>query len=138
MLPRRRPGRRALRPSSPGVEPIDVAVGVILRPDGTYLLGRRPAGRVYAGWWEFPGGKVEAGERPRDALARELREELGIAVERADPWLLREFTYPHASVRLHFFRVRRWSGDPVPQEHDAIRWQFPGEPVAAPMLPAKA
>jgi 8-oxo-dGTP diphosphatase len=102
-----------------------------------YLLARRPEGKVYAGWWEFPGGKVEAGESFHDALVRELHEELGITITQATPWLTREFTYPHATVRIRFFRVTEWEGEIHPHEHDAIAWLKPGEaPTVAPVLPA--
>ena len=117
---------------------IEVAAAVIQRPDGSFLLARRPPGKVYAGYWEFPGGKVEAGEPPREALARELREELGIEVERAYPWITREYVYPHGHVRLNFFRVVSWTNAPHPREHQAIAWQRAGAPTAAPMLPANA
>ena len=117
---------------------VDVAAAVILRPDGAFLLARRPAGKVYAGYWEFPGGKVEPGELPAAALARELREELGIGVERADPWLTRIFTYSHATVRLHFYRVLRWSGEPHPREDQVLAWQGASQPPVEPMLPANA
>jgi mutator protein MutT len=75
---------------------VDVAAAVILRADGAYLLAQRPPGKVYAGWWEFPGGKIEAGEAPERALARELHEELGIDMVRAYPWLTRSYAYAHA------------------------------------------
>src|SRR5690606_5744619 len=83
---------------------VDVAVGLVFDRDGRVLLGRRPAGKPYAGWWEFPGGKVEAGESVAEALARELHEELGLVVRVSDPWIVREHSYPHARVRLHFRR----------------------------------
>ena len=111
---------------------------MIERPDGSFLLAQRPQGKVYAGYWEFPGGKVEPGEAPVQALARELHEELGIDVERAWPWLTRVFTYPHGTVRLNFFRVFEWRGEPHPREDQAIAWQARGAPLAAPMLPANA
>lgn len=117
---------------------VDVAAAVILRPDGAFLLARRPEGKVYAGYWEFPGGKVEPGERIADALARELHEELGIDVVSATPWITRLFSYSHATVRLHFFRVFAWRGEPHPREAQAFCWQHLGEPLAAPMLPANA
>ena len=94
---------------------IEVAAAVVQRPDGSFLLARRPAGKVYAGWWEFPGGKIEAGEAPSAALARELHEELGFEVKDSFPWLTRVFTYPHGTVRLHFQRVLCWKGDPHPR-----------------------
>ena len=85
---------------------VEVAAAVMLRAGGTeFLLAQRPEGKVYAGYWEFPGGKVEPGESVRDALIRELQEELGITVTACSPWLTRQFTYPHATVRLNFWRV---------------------------------
>jgi len=117
---------------------IEVAAAVIQRPDGAFLLAQRPAGKVYAGYWEFPGGKIEPGEPAAQALARELHEELGMDVERAYPWITREYVYPHGHVRLDFFRVTRWKGKPHPREDQAITWQQPGAPNVAPMLPANA
>ena len=117
---------------------IEVAAAVIQRPDGAFLLARRPRGKVYEGYWEFPGGKVEAGEQAAAALGRELHEELGIDVRRAWPWITRVFTYSHATVRLNFFRVTDWTGEPHPREDQAIAWQKLDAPMAAPMLPANA
>ncbi len=117
---------------------VEVAAAVILRADGAFLLAKRPQGKVYAGWWEFPGGKVEAGEPAGQALSRELHEELGIEVGRAWPWLTRVFTYPHATVRLSFFRVTEWSGEPHPREGQELAWQRLDEPQLEPMLPANA
>jgi len=119
---------------------VEVAAAVLLRDDGDapeFLLAQRPPGKVYAGYWEFPGGKVEAGESMRHALVRELQEELGITVDRAWPWLCREFTYPHAKVRLKFFRVASWHGDISPIEHSGFAWQKIGAAAnVAPILPA--
>ncbi|MGC2520288.1 MAG: Nudix family hydrolase [Burkholderiales bacterium] len=115
---------------------VDVAVAVLLRPDGTFLLAQRPRGKVYAGYWEFPGGKVEPGESVAVALEREIREELGVEVERAYPWITRIFTYPHATVRLHFYRVFAWRGDPGAVEHEALSWQRPDSVAVEPLLPA--
>ncbi len=117
---------------------VDVAAAVILRADGAFLLAQRPAGKVYAGWWEFPGGKIEAGEAPAHALARELHEELGIDVLHAFPWITRVYTYAHATVRLHFFRVLEFRGEPHGKEAQAFTWQLPGAPLVEPMLPANA
>jgi 8-oxo-dGTP diphosphatase len=117
---------------------VEVAAAVIQRADGAFLLARRPAGKVYAGYWEFPGGKVEAGEAADRALARELHEELGIDACTAYPWLTRVYTYPHATVRLNFFRVTAWKGEPQPREDQAISWQRGDAPRAEPMLPANA
>ncbi len=117
---------------------VEVAAAVIERADGAFLLARRPQGKVYAGWWEFPGGKVHAGEEPQGGLARELHEELGIDVRRVYPWITRVHAYAHATVRLNFFRVVEWTGEPHPREEQAVRWQRLGEPMAEPMLPANA
>ena len=117
---------------------IEVAAAVIQRPDGAFLLAQRPAGKVYAGYWEFPGGKIEPGEAAEKALARELNEELGIEVAQAYPWITRVYTYPHGTVRLQFFRIVAWRNEPHPLEDQAISWQACGAPLAAPMLPANA
>ena len=117
---------------------IEVAAAVLERADGAFLLAQRPAGKVYAGYWEFPGGKVEPGEKPPHAVARELHEELGIDVQRAYPWIVRVYTYPHGTVRLNFFRVTAWRGEPHPREDQAIAWQGRDAVTAAPMLPANA
>ncbi len=117
---------------------VEVAAAVILRPDGSFLLGRRPPGGFYPGYWEFPGGKVEADETPRHALLRELQEELGIAVDAAYPWITREFSYEHAEVRLHFFRVLTWSGELQQLQHDALVWQQADAVTVSPLLPANA
>ena len=111
---------------------------MIQRADGAFLLAQRPPGKVYAGYWEFPGGKIEPGEAAERALARELREELGIDARNCFPWITREYVYPHAAVRLNFFRVTAWDGDPHPKEEQAIAWQRFDAPLAAPMLPANA
>jgi len=117
---------------------VEVAAAVILRADGAFLLAKRPSGKVYAGWWEFPGGKVEEGEPAEAALKRELREELGIDVRQAWPWLTRMFTYEHATVRLNFFRVTGWTGEPHGREGQELAWQRLDETLLAPMLPANA
>lgn len=115
---------------------IEVAAAVITRSDGSFLLGQRAADTFYPGYWEFPGGKLEPGETPRQALVRELREELGIDVVRAYPWITREHAYEHAHVRLHFFRVLEWRGEIRDHIHAALAWQHIGEPAVEPMLPA--
>jgi 8-oxo-dGTP diphosphatase len=117
---------------------VEVVAAVIERPDGRFLLAQRPAGKVYAGYWEFPGGKVEPGERLVAALARELHEELGIEVEIADPWIVRIYTYAHAKVRLNFFRVRAWHGEPHGKERQQLSWQHAAAVDVAPLLPANA
>ena len=90
--------------------PVDVAVGVLIDADGRFLLTSRPEGKVYAGYWEFPGGKLEAGETVEQALRRELHEELGITIGAAHPWKIELMDYPHARVRLHFCKVYDWQG----------------------------
>lgn len=115
--------------------PVDVAVGVLVRRDGAFLLGSRPSGKPYAGYWEFPGGKVEAGESVADALRRELHEELGIAIGEPVPWVTREFDYPHAFVRLHFQRVFDWQGEPHAREEQRFGF-FTTASLPAPLLPA--
>ena len=115
---------------------VDVAVGVVLREDGAVLIGQRPPGKPYAGWWEFPGGKLEAGESVADALARELHEELGLDEVRSTPWVVRGHAYPHATVRLWFRRVRGWRGEPRPREGQALAWRALDAIDLAPLLPA--
>lgn len=115
---------------------VDVAAGVLLRADGRYLLGQRGPDTVYAGYWEFPGGKVEAGETPAQALCRELDEELGIRVTHLRPWLRREHLYEHAHVRLHFFEVPAWEGEPQGKVHGVLDWVEPVQATREPMLPA--
>ncbi len=115
---------------------IEVAAAVVFHDDGRFLLAQRPAGKVYAGYWEFPGGKVEPGESVAAALARELHEELGIDVERAHPWITREYDYEHAAVRLRFFRVVRWRGEPHGRENQRLSWQTISQQTVAPLLPA--
>ncbi len=116
--------------------PVDVAVGVLIRADGATLLAQRPSSKVYSGYWEFPGGKIEPGEPVAEALKREIREELGVEIERAYPWITRVFAYPHASVRLHFHRVVAWRGEPRALEHRALAWELPEAITVAPLLPA--
>ncbi|WP_374326864.1 Nudix family hydrolase [Azonexus sp.] len=120
---------------------VEVAAAVMLRAGGSeFLLAQRPVGKVYAGYWEFPGGKVEPGESVRDALVRELQEELGITVTACHPWLTREHIYPHATVRLNFWQVTAWQGEigiTAPLEHSAVDWQRRGAAASvAPILPA--
>jgi len=114
--------------------PVDVAVGILIRPDGQFLLTSRPEGKVFAGYWEFPGGKVEAGESVEQALRRELHEELGITIGAAHPWQVELMDYPHARVRLHFCRVYEWSGEFEMRERQQMAWE--SLPVrSAPVLP---
>lgn len=114
--------------------PIDVAVCIMMKANGDVLLAQRPAGKPYAGYWEFPGGKVEAGEDIFCALQREMREELGVEIIDATPWCGVEHVYPHAHVRLHFYISRDWQGEPQSLENQAFAWQ--GEVAVEPLLPA--
>jgi 8-oxo-dGTP diphosphatase len=104
-------------------EAVDVAVGVMVRMDGAFLLTTRPEGKAYAGYWEFPGGKVEVGESVVQALHRELLEEIGIVTESVVPWRLEMVDYPHALVRLHFCKVTHWSGELEMREGQQFSWQ---------------
>ncbi|WP_124948668.1 Nudix family hydrolase [Sulfuriferula thiophila] len=115
---------------------IHVAAAVIIRPDGRFLLASRPADKPYPGYWEFPGGKIEAGETAYEALVRELDEELGIHVTHATPWLTRQFDYTKLRVVLSFFRVTAWQGEPHPREGQTFAWQSADDITVAPLLPA--
>ncbi len=132
---------------------IEVAVGVLLREVeadeptanptlrerytyGSFLLAQRPEGKAYAGYWEFPGGKVEAGETLLHALERELHEELGIKIATAYPWLTRVHVYTHATVRLNFFRITVWQGELHGKENQQLSWQTPANLTVSPVLPA--
>lgn len=117
---------------------IEVAAAVIYDDAGRFLLAQRPPGKAFEGYWEFPGGKVEAGESAADAICRELHEELGIDVQRdaVCPWLTRDFEYPHAAVRLRFFRIDQWQGEPHGREGQRFAWQTTDALNVAPMLPA--
>ena len=115
-------------------KPVDVAVGVLIDRQQRFLLTSRPDGKVYAGYWEFPGGKVEPGETIEQALRRELHEELGITIDAVQPWQTELVDYPHALVRLHFCKVFHWTGSFQMRERQAMSWQ--SLPVqVAPVLP---
>jgi 8-oxo-dGTP diphosphatase len=127
------------QPRSPNAQRpwIDVAVGILIDPSGALLMASRPPGKAYAGYWEFPGGKVEAAETVEQALARELHEELGIDLAAHDvhSWKVAHADYPHARVRLHFCKVRVWSGVPDAREGQQFAWAH--MPVLLePVLPA--
>jgi 8-oxo-dGTP diphosphatase len=114
--------------------PVDVAVGVLIATDGRFLLTSRPEGKVFAGYWEFPGGKLEAGETVAQALKRELFEELGIRIGDVHAWKIEVMDYPHARVRLHFCKVFEWQGEFEMREQQAMAWQtLPVE--VTPVLP---
>ena len=112
----------------------EVAVGILIRADGALLLSTRPEGKAYAGYWEFPGGKIEAGETVTEALRRELIEELGVTIGEAHEWKVTEHDYPHALVRLHWCKVFEWSGEFEMREGQQMAWQtFPL--TVSPVLP---
>ena len=115
---------------------LDVAVAVLQREDGRVLLAQRPAGKPWAGYWEFPGGKIEQGEAVERALARELHEELGIDPDRVFPWVTQEYAYPEKKVRLHFYRVLAWHGQLHGREGQDMSWENPVAVNIGPLLPA--
>ena len=110
-------------PGAPERPVVEVAVGVLLDGDDRFLLTSRPEGKVYAGYWEYPGGKVEAGESIEQALRRELQEELGITITAAHPWQVLVMDYPHARVRLNFCKVCDWVGEFQMREGQQMAWQ---------------
>jgi 8-oxo-dGTP diphosphatase len=113
---------------------VDVAVGVLIRPDGDFLLTSRPPGKVYEGYWEFPGGKLEQGESVEAALRRELQEEIGVTIGAVHPWKVEMVDYPHALVRLNFCKVFEWAGELQMHEGQSHAWQ--SLPVSVqPVLP---
>lgn len=123
---------------------IHVVVGVLRNAAGEYLFAQRPTGKPMAGYWEFPGGKIETGETHLQALQRELIEELGITIRNGTPWRTIEHVYPHAHVQLHFIIVTEWEGEPHGREDQALHWQklivtVDGDvhtPETEPILPA--
>lgn len=102
---------------------VEVAVGVLLQADGRFLLTSRPPGKVYEGYWEFPGGKLERGENVEQALRRELQEEIGITIGAVHPWTVEMVDYPHALVRLNFCKVFEWTGELQMHEGQSFSWQ---------------
>jgi 8-oxo-dGTP diphosphatase len=110
-------------PRSADRQLVQVAVGVLIRSDDSFLLTSRPEGKAYAGYWEFPGGKLEVGETIAQALARELQEEIGITIEDCMSWKTEQIDYPHALVQLNFCKVRRWSGELQMREAQLYAWQ---------------
>ncbi|MGQ2965412.1 Nudix family hydrolase [Methylophilus sp.] len=123
---------------------VQVAVAILIRPNGEYLLASRPQGKGWAGWWEFPGGKIEAGESPEHALIRESQEELGITPTQIQPWIKRRYDYPAThdaeakTVLLHFFFVSAWQGELQAREGQQFAWQHPQKLNVSPVLPANA
>jgi 8-oxo-dGTP diphosphatase len=108
-------------PSSPRPV-VEVAVGVLMNDVGAVLLGQRPVGKPYAGYWEFPGGKIESGESLFAALSRELLEEIDVLIDDVEEFMVLEHDYPHAYVRLHICLVKSWQGQPRGLENQALGW----------------
>ena len=102
---------------------VQVAVGVLVRDDDSFLLTSRPEGKAYAGFWEFPGGKLEAGETVEQALRRELQEEIGITIQNCMLWKTERIDYPHALVQLNFCKVTQWTGELQMLESQSSAWQ---------------
>ena len=102
---------------------VEVVAAVIQRPDGAFLLAQRPAGKVYEGYWEFPGGKLEPGETVEQALRRELMEEIGVTIATVHPWRVERVDYPHALVRLNFCKIFEWAGELSMHEGQSFAWQ---------------
>jgi 8-oxo-dGTP diphosphatase len=107
-------------------------------PDGRVLIAQRPSGKAMAGLWEFPGGKVEAGERPEETLIRELAEELGIVVNEAclAPLTFASHAYADFHLLMPLYVCRRWEGTVAPQERQAVKWVKPAQLADYPMPPA--
>jgi 8-oxo-dGTP diphosphatase len=102
---------------------VQVAVGVLMRDDDSFLLTSRPEGKAYAGYWEFPGGKLEANETVEQALRRELQEEIGITIQDCILWKTERIDYPHALVQLNFCKVTQWTGELQMLESQSFAWQ---------------
>jgi len=132
----RAPDVRPLHPGKKGH--IDVAAGILADAEGRILIAERTGSDPLHGMWEFPGGKIAAGESAKSALIRELQEEIGIGVLDCAPFMRIEHDYPQCLVRLHFFKVNRWSGEPIGLEGQPLRWILPDDIDAGRMLPADA
>lgn len=127
-------GRRGRPPAPRRV--VDVAVGVVRGPDGRVLMTERTAGKPGAGFWEFPGGKVDPGEDPAQAAKRELLEEVGLRARKLAPGPVHEHDFATTRVRLHFFHVRSWEGQAQSKEGQRLAWVEPARPAVGPVLPS--
>ena len=115
---------------------IEASVGIIFNESFQLLMAERPQSKTWRGWWEFPGGKIEKGETPLEALKRELKEEIGISVIDAEKWIVRKYAYEGYEVTLHFFKVTQWSGNIEAKEEQKISWVLPDNNKVSPILPA--
>ena len=115
---------------------IEASVGIIFNESFQLLMAERPQSKTWSGWWEFPGGKIEKGETPLEALKRELKEEIGISVIDAEKWIVRKYAYEGYEVTLHFYKVTQWSGNIEAKEEQKISWVLPDNNVVSPILPA--
>jgi|SRR5579871_4081487 len=115
-----------------------VAACALIDPDGRVLIAKRPAGKAMAGLWEFPGGKIEPGEKPEDSLIRELKEELDIEVTEAclAPFTFASHSYEDFALLMPLFVCRRWNGIPKAIEHQELQWVRPKDLPDYPMPPA--
>ncbi|HEY0302294.1 MAG TPA: (deoxy)nucleoside triphosphate pyrophosphohydrolase [Rhizomicrobium sp.] len=115
-----------------------VAACALIDPDGRVLIAKRPPQKAMAGLWEFPGGKVEPGERPEETVIRELAEELGIAVREPclAPFTFASHAYPEFQLLLPLYVCRRWEGSVTAREHSALKWVRPRDLTQYPMPPA--
>lgn len=133
----RPPGLNNIQGTGQGTLPlVVVAAGILGDHAGRVLIAKRPAGGHAEGFWEFPGGKLKAGEGAPAALRRELAEELGIAVEEARPFMHYQHAYPERLVELHVFVVDRYSGEPRGMEGQPLRWVPIDQLADANLLPA--
>ncbi len=115
---------------------IEASVGIIFNESFQLLMAERPQSKTWSGWWEFPGGKIEKGETPLEALKRELKEEIGISVIDAEKWIVRKYAYEGYEVTLHFYKVTQWSGNIEAKEEQKISWVLPDNNKVSPILPA--
>jgi 8-oxo-dGTP diphosphatase len=120
------------------IECIAVAAGILVDEHGHVLLTERIGDSPFAGLWEFPGGKIAAGESAVAAMRRELAEELGIRVQRSDPFMNVRHEYADRAVALEFFLVTQWQGDPVGLDGQALQWRKPQNIQVEELLPADA
>lgn len=129
---------RTIGPEGVCVKILLVAAVALIDGDGRVLLARRPAGKAMAGLWEFPGGKIESGETPEQALIRELSEELGIDTWASclAPLTFASHSYPDFHLLMPLYACRKWQGTPVAREHDALKWVRATDLRSYPMPPA--